>query len=112
MKTFQKLIHDICIHPGVYVDSYNFLMVEAWLSGYDRALYDQGYIYGAGKKSILRIFGLWLSKKYSESHGIYSNFVWSAYFRRLHDDEEALRQLPILFDEFIADCEANGENSQ
>jgi hypothetical protein len=99
MKNFQELVRHICERPEMYVGERRFITVSAWLNGYSSALVETK---NTGEVVGLDGFTQWLSQKFHESHGLERNLVWWFYLVRLYpNDEEALKQLPVLIDEFI-----------
>lgn len=101
MRSFQEILSDVCLRPEMYVVERRFKTVAAWLDGYSSGL-------SQGKNTTIEAvalddFRLWLSEKFGDSHHIERNLVWWAYLVRLYpEDEEALKQLPVLYDEFVS----------
>ena len=99
---FQQMIEFICERPEMYVNERRFKTVAAWLNGYSGGLI---HCHNGDKSQIgLSGFQDWLSAKFYASHGIGRNLIWEGYIIRLYpDDNQALEQLPVLFNEFITE---------
>ena len=99
---FHEILESICKRPELYVDERRFQTVAAWLRGYSGGLIASHD--GDSSKIGLSGFQDWLSAKFYASHGIGRNLIWEGYIIRLYpDDNQALDQLPILFNEFITE---------
>jgi hypothetical protein len=93
MVTFRELLGHICLRPGMYVGRPDFAFVAAFLNGYDFARSPQS--------RELSQFGAWLARKFRYP----SNFPWDRNLLRHCGDDPvvALRRLPELYDEYVAD---------
>jgi hypothetical protein len=101
MNSFPKALRSICDRPEIFVGERRFWTVAAWLGGYSTGLTEAK---DDDNQIGLDGFRDWLSKRLYESHGIERNLVWSAYIARLYpNDDDALAQLPVLFDEFVSE---------
>ena len=99
---FQETLNYICKRPELCVGERRFRTVAAWLEGFSLGL----IVCHDGDSSKIGLSGFqdWLSAKFCASHGIGGNLVWEGYFIRLYpDDNQALEQLPVLFNEFITE---------
>jgi hypothetical protein len=95
-KNLKTAIDLICMRPEMYVGSRNVELVIAFI---------EGFAY-ASSENELRQFEKWLIKKFN----LPKNWVWS-YGRRvkIKNEEEILKQLPLLFSEFI-NCKVDETN--
>jgi hypothetical protein len=99
-RTYPELVRHVCEHPEMYVGERRFRSVAAWLDGYSCGQHDNEN----DTENVLGMDGFpkWLSEKFYESHGIERNLSWEGHILRLYrTDDEALKQLPILIDEFV-----------
>ena len=105
MKTFQETVRHVCKYAEMYVGERRLVTVAAWLNGYTEALLQNE---NSTDRASMSGFREWLSSRLYASHGMAPNFAWEAYIERLYsDDEEALKQLPLLIDEF---CQSTGRD--
>lgn len=101
-KTFLERLDRICQYPRGFSRDGSLREVALWLNGYDAAVHDNSH----RKFGELDFddFRSWLSEKCYREHGWGRNYIWVWYVERLYpDNEEALRQLPILYRAFLAE---------
>lgn len=84
------LIKGICARPKIFVGYENFRMVASFIGGFASAS-----DYYSNEE---REFNTWVAIKL----GFPPNWVWFYTMEKKYpNDEDALRELPILFEEFI-----------
>jgi hypothetical protein len=85
----EELIKSICTRPNMFVNNADLYHVAAFIDGFtiaNETTYRES-----------REFGVWLAEKLNFP----PNWVWWSGLRKKYpNDEEALRELPKLFQEF------------
>lgn len=76
------------MRPRMYVRTADFRMIESFINGF---AYAKDY-------DVIRDFGYWIGAKFN----LPRNVVWFDNLEKIYsNDEEILRELPKLFEEFI-----------
>jgi hypothetical protein len=91
----RELILQVSARPAMFVGVANFDLALAFIGGFHYAL--SILKPDAADPKELNEFSIWLAEKF----GLPRNWAWSAVLRRVYpNDEEAFKQLPLLYDEF------------
>jgi hypothetical protein len=101
-RTYIDLVRHVCKYAEMYVGERRFRTVAAYLNGYQYGRTDNDN----RAKDSLGIVGFpeWLAEKAHSTNGIETNLTWDGHIARMYPtDDEALAQLPMLIDEFIAE---------
>ena len=87
------LVKSLCDRPETYTGERRFPSVAAWVNGFHSGLPG-----GSEAAEVLSGFTEWLHRRLHCPR----NYAWMACVRMAHpDDEEAIRQLPVLLEEYI-----------
>ena len=97
MEDFRWLLGSICVRPQMYVAGGTFQEVAAYIDGYEHGIRLRG---AAAGREMTR-FGAWMAQRfgYSPTVGWSSNMIEHCG----GSGAQALRRLPELYDEFIAE---------
>jgi hypothetical protein len=104
LSSYRGVIGYVCQRPGMLAPESTFLAAATFI---------EGYVCGRSSESIqsrfighkgteFGRFEAWLGQRCHVSHGMPKNRVWWFYIRELFPrDEEALKAVPALYDEFL-----------
>lgn len=92
-KDFLKYVEALCKHPRMYTTTGSFNEVTMFLEGYGAANVDELYYH-----SVFTPFLKWVINKFAIPEKIVN---WNVFRKLFPDDSEALKNLPILYKEYV-----------